>query len=210
MRMQDALHKIEKYYSDRVVEYGPTHKGVDWNSESNQTLRFEQLLKVIETPLKPFSVLDYGCGYGGLFEYMKPRFKKFSYEGYDISEPMIAHAAKEFKTKQSSWKHNKKELKPADYIIASGLFNVKLETKERDWMDYMLKTLDWFNRHAQKGFAFNLLTTYCDKNRMKDYLFYCDPLFIFDYSKKNYSNLVSLLHDYPLYDFTIIVRKEKN
>ena len=39
-------------------------------------------------------------------------------------------------------------------------------------------------------------------------LYYADPLDLFDYCKRNFSKNVALLHDYRLYDFTLIVRKD--
>ena len=62
-------------------------------------------------------------------------------------------------------------------------------------------------KKATKGLGFNLLTNYSDMHLMKDELFYADPLYIFDFCKKNISRNVALLHDYDLYDFTILVRK---
>ena len=58
-----------------------------------------------------------------------------------------------------------------------------------------------------KGFAFNVLTTYSDESKMKENLYYADPTQLFEYCKKNISNFVMLRHDYPLYEFTIIIRK---
>jgi len=63
------------------------------------------------------------------------------------------------------------------------------------------------NKKSIKGFAFNMLTKYSDREYMKEYLYYADPLFIFDYCKRNFSKKVALIHDYELYEFTILVRK---
>ena len=68
--------------------------------------------------------------------------------------------------------------------------------------------LDSFDRLSTKGFAFNLLTRYSDSELMRPDLYYADPLFLFDYCKNKYSRLVSIIHDYPLYEFTVLVRKE--
>ena len=43
---------------------------------------------------------------------------------------------------------------------------------------------------------------------MRPHLHYGDPLWFFDWCKRKYSRNVALLHDYDLYDFTIIVRKD--
>ena len=51
-----------------------------------------------------------------------------------------------------------------------------------------------------------MLTTYSDADKQRDDLFYADPLRVFDICKQRFSPRVALLHDYPLYEFTIIVR----
>jgi hypothetical protein len=64
------------------------------------------------------------------------------------------------------------------------------------------------DRAGRKGFAFNCLTSYSDPERMRDDLYYGDPCYYFDLCKRLYSPQVSLLHDYGLWEFTIIVRKD--
>lgn len=55
-----------------------------------------------------------------------------------------------------------------------------------------------------------MLTKYSDEERMAERpdLFYGDPLFYFDYCKRNQSRDVALLHEHGLYDFTILIRKD--
>ena len=95
----------------------------------------------------------------------------------------------------------------ADYGVASGIFNVKLQTSTEEWKKYVLHTLEKIAGLSQKGFAFNVLTKYSDPDLMRSDLYYADPLALFDYCKKNFSRFVALLHNYPLYEFTILVRK---
>lgn len=95
-----------------------------------------------------------------------------------------------------------------DYIVASGIFNVRQDTSNEEWLEYILDTIHMFYTNSNKGFAFNCLTKYSDTEHMKDYLFYADPLYLFDYCKKEYSRNVALLHDYDIYDFTILVRRD--
>jgi hypothetical protein len=63
------------------------------------------------------------------------------------------------------------------------------------------------NDLAIRGMAFNFLTKYSDAEFMRPDLYYADPCFFFDYCKKNFSKNVALLHDYKIYDFTILIRK---
>lgn len=69
----------------------------------------------------------------------------------------------------------------ADYTVASGVFNVKLECSVELWEDYMRRTIGTMNRASRLGFAFNCLTSYSDAERMVDRLYYADPCRCFDY-----------------------------
>ncbi len=201
------LDKVESYYTGKLLDHGPTAGGVDWNSRESQELRFDQLLKVCDTS-KRFSVIDYGCGYGRLSGYMLEKGLDFSYLGIDLSEEMISKAIELSGTGESvDFKVEAGPGKSADYAIASGVFNVKFDSPEPLWKDYVLETLDALNAMSDKGFAFNSLTSYSDKELMRDDLYYADPCMLFDYCKRNFSKDVALLHDYGLYEFTMIVRK---
>ena len=202
------LKNIDTYYTNKVIENGATPKGVDWNSLESQELRFSILSEVIETK-ENFSILDFGCGFGSMYSfYCENGFKNFKYAGYDISKQMIIEAEKKNKsTDYLSWSTELEINSKFDYVVASGIFNVKLDESNENWQDYILETLTTINKIAQKGFSFNVLTKYSDKEYMKDYLYYADPLFLFDFCKLNFSKYVSLKHDYPLYEFTIIVKK---
>ena len=43
---------------------------------------------------------------------------------------------------------------------------------------------------------------------MRGHLYYADPASVFDLCMRRYSRHVALLHDYGLYEFTILVRKQ--
>jgi hypothetical protein len=52
-----------------------------------------------------------------------------------------------------------------------------------------------------------MLSTYSDPEKRRDDLFYADPCEMFDLCKRRFATRVALLHDYPLFEFTVIVRK---
>lgn len=201
------LDSVNNYYTEKIITNGATPQGVDWNSAESQHLRFEILSSVIEDS-KPFSVLDYGCGFGSMFEYYQKQFTEFQFHGFDISEEMIKNAIHLYgKYTNSNWYTQIENISPCDYVIVSGIFNVRLKNNDEEWLNYIIETLNIINQKATKGFSVNLLTSYSDKEYMKDYLYYADPLFLFDYCKKHFSKWVNLKHDYPLYEFTLIVKK---
>lgn len=205
MEKSEILNTVNQYYSDKIKVHGATPAGVDWNSTESQELRFEQLSGIIKQD--GFSVLDFGCGFGSLYEYLSKKYLDFRFTGYDISEEMILEAKRQFPPGEKLAWTSDPDLKEHDYIVASGIFNVRNQVGNDDWLRYILQTLDQMNKLSMKGFSFNVLTSYSDEDKKRDYLYYADPLFLFDYCKKNYSKHVALLHDYPIYEFSILVRK---
>jgi SAM-dependent methyltransferase len=202
------LSEIAKYYSDRLTEHGESPRGVDWNGEHGQTLRFAQLCKIVDSST-PFSLNDLGCGYGALCDFLAQRYIAFSYAGIDISEKMIEAASRLHSEKPGlRFVCASEPDQLADYGVASGIFNVRLGKPDAEWKAYMVDSLDKLDRTSTKGFAFNCLTSYSDADRIRDYLYYADPCEIFDLCKRRYSRNVALLHDYDLYEFTILVSKK--
>jgi SAM-dependent methyltransferase len=202
------LDDVECYYSEKIAVHGATARGVDWNSPDSQRLRFVQLLKLTDHS-QPFTINDYGCGYGALADYLKGEGYAFQYWGFDISPRMIAKAAElHAGMRELTFVSKKDNLNEADYTVASGIFNVKLRAASTEWESYVLRTLETISRLSKRGFAFNVLTKYSDPELRRPDLYYADPLFFFDYCKTKFSRFVSLIHDYPLYEFTILVRKQ--
>jgi SAM-dependent methyltransferase len=196
-----------RYYSDKIRQFGATARGVDWNSEASQIRRFDELLRVADEG-GDCSVNDYGCGYGALAGHLRRQGRRWRYTGFDISESMIAHAvAAHGPDPLCAFTTDPDALQPADYTLASGVFNVKQDHPAEAWQDYVLATLAGIDCLSRRGFAFNMLSSYSDADRQRADLFYGRPAFFFDYCKTHFSPRVALLHDYPLYEFTIVVRK---
>ncbi|NOT73295.1 MAG: methyltransferase domain-containing protein [Cyclobacteriaceae bacterium] len=202
--------EINDFYRERLHEHGASAEGVGWRDQSAQEIRFRQLLKVIDTD-KPFTINDLGCGTGDLIKLLDSWYREqYTYTGYDTLDEMVFLARQQFKKSKSAEFHlltDYKQLTPKDYSVASGIFNVRNSISNDEWQAYIMKTIHALNDCSEKGFAFNALTKYSDADKMRPELYYSDPLFLFDYCKKNFSKNVALFHDYTIYDFTIVVRK---
>jgi SAM-dependent methyltransferase len=202
------LADVERYYSGKFAEHGATARGVDWNSAESQELRFSQLLQVIEPQDEEFSLVDYGCGYGALVGFLDAHGFGYTYQGFDLSTSMIEHARRVYGDRPArEFSADRGGLKSADFAVASGIFNVRLSVDDDRWLDYVLETIDRLHELGTRGFSFNMLTSYSDPERMRPDLYYADPRFFFDRCKRRYARNVALLHDYELYEFTIVVRK---
>ena len=198
------LADIGRYYSEKLAAHGASPQGVDWNGAESQRLRFDQLARVIGAETD-FQINDLGCGYGAFLAYLG---RRCDYLGVDISEAMIAKA-EALHAGQAGCRFlaGQRADRQADYTVASGIFSVRLSASDREWQAHLLKTLDEMDAGSRRGFAFNCLTSYSDAGRMQEYLYYADPRVLFDHCKTRYSKNVALLHDYGLYEFTILVRK---
>jgi SAM-dependent methyltransferase len=202
------LGEVASYYAEKLAEHGDTPRGVDWNGEESQMVRFTQLCKIIDEKPRNFSLNDLGCGYGALLDYLRDMYENFTYLGVDISNEMIKAAEKRHAAvDQARFITSIEPGQVADYGVASGIFNVSLGRSDGEWFDYLQATLDVLDRTSSLGFAFNCLTSYSDNAKKRDYLYYADPCRLFDLCKRRYSRQVGLLHDYGLFEFTILVRK---
>lgn len=210
MTIDETQKKLNEYFSEKLEIFGTTPKGVDYNGPEAQERRFEQLVKVIDHS-RPFTVIDYGSGYGALFDFLHKQGWQFEYYGIDLIEKMVS-AGRETHAEfpNAHFTTDESEVPVADYLLAGAIFNIKLEASYEEWQTFVVSTLNRMNALCSKGFSFNMLTKYSDADRMaqRPDLFYGDPLFFFDLCKRNFSRNVALLHDYGLYDFTILVRKD--
>jgi cyclopropane fatty-acyl-phospholipid synthase-like methyltransferase len=206
---RDALlGEVATYYSEKLEKHGQSPLGVDWNGVESQILRFKQLCKVIGVS-NSFSLNDLGCGYGALYDFLISEYENLSYSGVDVSESMIRAAEQRYQDKsRARFILSSEPDQIADYGVASGIFNVRLGRSDDEWRSYLEATLDVLDKTSRIGFAFNCLTSYSDADKMRDYLYYADPCMLFDLCKRRYSRNVALLHDYGLYEFTILVRKQ--
>ncbi len=215
VELSDGLHaseaqilgEVAAYYSKKLLEHGPTPAGVDWKGRESQELRFRELLRCLDGS-RSFSLNDLGCGYGALAAYMIHAGFDFSYSGYDIAPTMIEAAQAMYASHRSvGFFVGSRPSEPADFAVASGIFNVRQGRRDTEWLTFVLRTIDTLYEACTRAFSFNCLTSYADKNKRRADLFYADPCFLFDHCKRRFGGKVSLMHDYELYEFTIIVRR---
>src|SRR3954454_3918281 len=206
MAHREIVSDVVAYYEAKLAAHGTTARGVDWKDEASQTKRFEQLARAIGfgDPMRRSSILDFGCGYGALLPFLRERGFDASYVGYDRSPAMVAQAQRIYghiaeATFTSDWE----SVAPTDFVVASGVFNVRLDVSNGVWQEYVSDTLAALNAKATLGWSVNFLTSYSDDDRKRPDLYYADPAMIFDWCKRNASRSVCLLHDDELYEFTI-------
>lgn len=155
-----ALHgRIAGYYSARVRRYGPTPAGVDWPSERHQFTRFAQLLRICDGD-GPLSLDDIGCGYGALLAALDQLWpgRPVDYLGVDLSAAMIDHARRRWAGRPCTrFALGGRSPRRADYSVASGIFNVRIDEPLRLWERFVAETLQAMAASSRMGFAVNFL-----------------------------------------------------
>ncbi len=157
--MPPPLDAVSAYYSDTLRRFGATPRGVDWPNRPNQELRFVQLLKLCDFA-EPRTLNDVGCGYGALRGFLGRRHRRarIDYLGTDVSAAMVAAARRRWRHRADcAFELAEGAVRVADYSLASGLFNVKLDCPLPEWEALVARTLDNLHRHSRLGYAVNFI-----------------------------------------------------
>lgn len=200
----DELSKeyVISLFNKNLMMHGDRPEAVGWTQEG-QERRFECLLDV-DDDICGRKILDYGCGKGDFYQYLKDRDIPVRYTGFDINANLVSLAAAKYpECRFSVFDIQIDSLnEDFDYIFLCGVFNLKLEGLE-ETIHTVLKKLF---KHCKIALVFNALS---DFNPGKSYeLHYLSPGNIMEFAIKNLSPYVSLIHDRMPYDFTMFVRKD--
>lgn len=201
-----AVEGQRRLYSESLSEHGTASKAVGWKDEASQLLRFDVLSRVITDDTDAFTVADWGCGYGAMFGYLDTRFgpKLTGYSGCDISSEMVDAARAGTADPRARFEVGS-TVESSDYTFVSGTFNVRFEASDNAWRSWIEERVRDVWNAAERGIAFNLLSSYVDWR--EPHLYYADPCHFFDFCKRELSRSVTLFHDYPLYEWTIAVTR---
>lgn len=197
------LAPVARVYDASLAAHGAAAPAVGMHDEREHRLRFEKLATLFEHG-DGGTVADLGCGYGAFYDYLRDAGVTIDrFIGYDISEAMLEEARR--RVPAGEFIRAAAIDRQVDFAFACGIFNVRLEIAEAEWLRHIDDTLDNMNACATRGFAFDLLSTYVDYR--EPHLYYADPCRFFDRCKQRYARRVALLHDYQLYECTILVRR---
>ena len=204
-----AVHAaIARYYTDTVQTHGATPHGVDWTCVPTQELRFVQLLKLCDFTA-PFSLNDLGCGYGALLAFLAKRHRgcKVDYLGVDLSGAMIAQAHDLWaKRRRTRFLVSHASPRSADYSLASGIFNVRLDPSAARWTRFIATTLEQLHATSRRGFAVNFLAPLPRGITGTPALYRAPPGLWRRYCEQTLGAEVEVLTGYGMREFTLLVR----
>jgi len=134
------------FFTKRLNHFKNSPESVGW-TKKGQTLRYEAILKFINPDCK--TILDFGCGKGDFYSFLKEKGMECNYTGIDINPSLIEFAKQnypeaEFYTMDIE---NEPLTKTFDYIISIGVFNLLVQTA-KETAKKCIKTL--FNHTDEK------------------------------------------------------------
>jgi SAM-dependent methyltransferase len=200
---------VNDYYTKRLAKYGSTALGVDWICTPSQELRFVQLLKLCDFS-RPFSMNDLGCGYGALLAYLSKRHAEaaIDYLGIDLSFSMIESAKSLWqKTFGAEFVVGHASSRIADYSLASGIFNVKLDQPVKLWERYIRKTLADMHSMSARGFAVNFMAVQEPNQVPQPNLYRTRPDMWVRYCERVLGCGTDIVENYGLREFTLLARQ---
>lgn len=204
---------INKFYDSSNLKHELRANRVHWNNSMTQKKRFDILLEIGVN--KGDTILDFGCGLGGLYEYIIEKELKINYIGVDINENYIKDNMEYFDTNISNlfYENSVKFYtindisdvrEDFDWFMASGAFTINMDIED---IKDIIKTA-YFK--SNKGVAFNLL-----KSKNRNYITskinnanmtLYNQHYIYNIFNEIYDN-VELITGYLNNDFTIFIKK---
>lgn len=192
--------RIVAIFDELYAKHGLDPRTVQ-QSRFSQQKRFEVLSQITDYTAK--SVLEVGCGFGDLADYLQQRFAGVRYTGYDINEKLLSHCRPGDRRRFE--KRNILKAPPDerfDVVIAIGCFGNDIGINEQLTRQLLAAMFDCCTELC----AFGMSSIYIEGDKLAPDGYSYDPAEIFRYAM-TLSGRVNLVHDYMPHDFTIVVKK---
>jgi len=197
-----AREYVISFYDRALHFFGDRPESLRWSPEG-QRARYEAMLD-IGHGIEGRKILDFGCGKGDLYQFLKDRGIESHYTGVDINENLIALARQKFpETRFEVFDIERDTMdEEFDYTFLCGVFNLRVQG-----IDELIRfTLKKLFPCCRIGLAFNALSAH---NPRKDFeLHYSSPEALFQFAVETLSPFVALKHDRIPYDFTMFVYRD--
>jgi SAM-dependent methyltransferase len=191
-------------YEGRLKEFGYDSQTLGWGKISKQDVRFS-ILASEALKDKKSSVLDIGCGFADLYDYLIIRGWEGKYTGIDIVPGLINMAKKRhphLDLKVCDINSENSGVNSHDYVIASGIMNAQLASGENE--EHIKTMLQSMFRLTNNLLAVDFLSTKVDFR--KQGAWHTAPEWAIS-NGLDLTNRVLLRHDYMRYEFALFLYK---
>lgn len=175
---RERIRRVEAVY-DLLIEANLVADGEEfricgWGSQDSQRARFAALLRSIQ--FRGGSVVDFGCGTGGLFSFISEQGFDFTYVGVDMNRRMVDFARKRHCADFRLIEPDSTDFPVVDYVFASGVFQF---ADKDDPLYYVRLTRELVSR-CRIGAAVNFLSALRAESEKTSDELYLHPLEVAD------------------------------
>jgi SAM-dependent methyltransferase len=199
-----ATQRVAEFYSELYKKHGYSLETLT-APKGGQDARFKAKFEIGN--LHNTKILDVGCGFGNMLDYLQAWNINTQYTGIDICSELLETAKKRHpgadfrllnileEDVQERW----------DWVFLVGALND--QPKSEDWWDYVQEMIKRMFDLCTKGVAVDFLSSYVDYQ--KENAFHASPEKVFAFAK-SLTKRVALRHDYMAYEFTVYLYKNQS
>ncbi len=194
-------------------EHGDSYLGAGWTRSAELAdLRYQVVLDLVPAQGRPASLLDFGCGAGRLYDYLKrTQTEGIEYAGLDVSERVLEFARGKYpevsfyRLDLLEAQRNKRpvQLPVFDYVVMNGVFSYRGEIARDDMVTYQQELIVAAAEHARRGLAWNVMSTWVDWER--DDLFHVPLDETAEFVTRTFGREFVIRHDYQQFEYTVYV-----
>ena len=201
-----SKEQLLSFYNFHLKKFGDRPEALRWTPQG-QLKRYHMLADIAPArDLNNATVLDYGCGTGDFYKFLKRRGINVKYTGVDINENFINLAKSKYPECTFKVMNADDDRFEGfyDYIFICGVFNLQVPGVDDDLKNALVTLF----RHCNKGLALSALSSHTP---VKDpELHFTSPVEMVKFSLETLSPSIALRHDRIQYDFTLYVYTSLN
>jgi SAM-dependent methyltransferase len=201
----DTVYKeyVISFFNRTLRAFGDRSEAVGW-AAGGQLVRYRDLLETGHD-ISGKKVLDYGCGKGDFYGFLKDRNIPVSYTGFDINENMINLARMKYPECMFHVLDIEEDTlsEDFDFIFLCGVFNLKIAGIDETIRTVLKKLFG----HCRSTLVFNGLSAHNPRKAFD--LHYVSPDDMVEFARQNLSPHVSLRQGSIPHDFTLFVDRDE-
>lgn len=211
--------RIQTRHKVSIERHGYEPQALFWSNREIQHIRFKKLMEILPSlevlSAKQWSLLDVGCGFADLYDFLQDLDYAPNYSGLDISQDMVNAANamhKHIEVNQGELVDFNYSENQFDYVFLSGALNEVVETElegnAQQQGAYAKSVIFEMYRICKQGVAFNLLDKRHSWVASRTDLQAFTPVEIVGFCK-GFASQVRLVEGYLENDFTVHLYKDR-
>ena len=199
----NSFENIIKQYKTEFDKHGDSPKSI-LTPKGRNSNRYSVITDYVGSQ-KGLDILDYGCGLGYLYEYLKPIYSNLNYHGFDFMPDFISHCKDKFSNNNSLFsvvQPDEKIDKEFDVVFASGVFNLKSSNSEIESKQYAFSKIKELYNCSKELLIVDFPSQYVDFKQDAAQHFTINE--ISDFCVHNLSCKFIIRHDKLPYEFTLV------